>query len=289
MKLQSSDITPREWVQGRRGALRHLLASTSALALGTMPSIGAAQALAPAQRPGKLAPLPAKASALPGAQAMDKLTAYKDASGYNNFYEFGTDKSDPAANAHTLKTTPWTVDIEGLVKKPGRWALEDLLALSPMEERIYRLRCVEGWSMVIPWVGLARFRRMLGLFVFFYALLHFSAYAWLDQSGQWEDILLDIPKRPFILVGLLALVLLLPLALTSFNAAIRWMGAARWRSLHRAVYLIALLAILHFFWMRTGKRNFDQVAIYAAIIGVLLAWRLRRRFMRTTARPGTSP
>ena len=153
MKLQSSDITPREWVQGRRGALRHLLASTSALALGTMPSIGAAQALAPAQRPGKLAPLPAKASALPGAQAMDKLTAYKDASGYNNFYEFGTDKSDPAANAHTLKTTPWTVDIEGLVKKPGRWALEDLLALSPMEERIYRLRCVEGWSMVIPWVG----------------------------------------------------------------------------------------------------------------------------------------
>ena len=153
MKLQSSDITPRELVQGRRGALRHLLASSSALALGTMPSVGAAQALAPTQRPGKLAPLPAKPSVLPGAQAMDKLTAYKDASGYNNFYEFGTDKSDPAANAHTLKTTPWTVDIEGLVKKPGRWALEDLLALSPMEERIYRLRCVEGWSMVIPWVG----------------------------------------------------------------------------------------------------------------------------------------
>jgi sulfoxide reductase heme-binding subunit YedZ len=67
------------------------------------------------------------------------------------------------------------------------------------------------------------------------------------------------------------------------------MGAARWRSLHRAVYLIALLAILHFFWMRSGKRNFDQVALYAAIIGVLLAWRLRRRFMRTAARPGTSP
>jgi len=82
VKLQSSDITPREWLQSRRGALRHLLASTSALAL---PSFGAAQALAPTQRPGKLAPLPAKTSLLPGAQTMDKLTAYKDASGYNNF------------------------------------------------------------------------------------------------------------------------------------------------------------------------------------------------------------
>jgi sulfoxide reductase heme-binding subunit YedZ len=139
------------------------------------------------------------------------------------------------------------------------------------------------------WAGLARLRRMLGLFVFFYALLHFVAYVWLDQSGQWDDILRDIPQRPFILVGLLALALLLPLALTSFNAAIRWMGAARWRGLHRAVYLIALLAILHFFWMRAGKRNFDEVAIYAVIIGVLLAWRLRRRSIRTAARPETSP
>jgi sulfoxide reductase catalytic subunit YedY len=84
---------------------------------------------------------------------MDKVTAYKDASSYNNFYEFGTDKSDPAANAHTLKTSPWSVEVEGLVKKPAKFALEDLLKLSPMEDRIYRLRCVEGWSMVIPWVG----------------------------------------------------------------------------------------------------------------------------------------
>ena len=153
MNPRSSDISPRALVEGRRDALRRMLsgtASTSALAL---PSFSAAQAPAPTQRPGKLAPLLAKTSVLPGAQATDKLTAYKDASGYNNFYEFGTDKSDPAANAHTLKTTPWAVDIEGLVKKPGRWALEDLLALSTMEERIYRLRCVEGWSMVIPWIG----------------------------------------------------------------------------------------------------------------------------------------
>ncbi len=84
---------------------------------------------------------------------MDKPTAYKDAASYNNYYEFGTDKADPAIRAHTLKTSPWSVEIEGLVKKPGRLGLEDLLKLSPMEERIYRLRCVEGWSMVIPWVG----------------------------------------------------------------------------------------------------------------------------------------
>ena len=153
MNPQSSEITPRHLFEGRRQALRRLLSGTGAVSLVGLPSLGAAQVLAPTPKPGKLPPLPAKPSAVAGALAMDKLTAYKDASGYNNFYEFGTDKSDPAANAHTLKTTPWSVDIEGLVKKPGRWALEDLLALSPMEERIYRLRCVEGWSMVIPWVG----------------------------------------------------------------------------------------------------------------------------------------
>jgi sulfoxide reductase catalytic subunit YedY len=112
-----------------------------------------AQTAGVVQRPGKLSVLSARVSIVPGATTMEKLTAYKDASGYNNFYEFGTDKSDPAANAHTLKTSPWSVDIEGLVKKPGRLGLEDLLKLSPMEDRIYRLRCVEGWSMVIPWVG----------------------------------------------------------------------------------------------------------------------------------------
>ncbi len=159
---------------------------------------------------------------------------------------------------------------EALLRGTGLWTLRMLcvlLLVSPLRE-------ATGWTL------LARMRRMLGLFVFFYALVHFSAYVWLDQSGQWEDIALDIPKRPFILIGLLALLLLFPLALTSFNAAIRWMGAARWRSLHRAVYLVAILAILHFFWMRSGKRNFDEVALYAAIIGVLLAWRVRRRFSR---------
>lgn len=110
-------------------------------------------AMAQAAGPGKLAALPGARSAVAGAMTMEKRTAYKDASTYNNFYEFGTDKSDPAENAHTLKTTPWAVEIEGLVKKPQKIALEDLLKLGAQEERIYRLRCVEGRSMVIPWVG----------------------------------------------------------------------------------------------------------------------------------------
>jgi len=83
----------------------------------------------------------------------DKLTSYKDVTTYNNFYEFGTDKADPARNAHTLKTRPWTVSVEGLVNKPKVWDIDALLKLAPMEERIYRFRCVEGWSMVIPWIG----------------------------------------------------------------------------------------------------------------------------------------
>lgn len=166
---------------------------------------------------------------------------------------------------------------EALLRGSGLWTLRMLCVLL----LVTPLREITGWT------ALARLRRMLGLLVFFYAVLHFLAYAWLDQSGQWDDIVLDVPKRPFIGVGLLALLLLLPLALTSFNAAIGWLGAARWRKLHRAVYAIALLAILHFFWMRAGKRNFDQVALYGAIIAVLLGWRLRRVFNLRGARHGT--
>ena len=164
---------------------------------------------------------------------------------------------------------------EALLRGTGLWTLRMLCVLL----LVTPLRAITGLTT------LARFRRMLGLFVFFYALVHFVAYAWLDQSGQWNEIVLDISKRPFILVGSLALLLLLPMALTSFNAAIRWLGAARWRKLHQAVYAIALLALLHFFWMRAGKRNFDQVALYGAIIAVLLAWRVRRFFNQRGARP----
>ena len=150
----ASEITERAHYEGRRDILK--LMATGA-AGGVMASWASRQALAQTaamgQRPGKLAALSAKPSAVAGTTTMEKPTAYKDASTYNNFYEFGTDKADPAANAHTLKTSPWTVEIEGLVKRPGKLGLEQLLKLSAMEERLYRLRCVEGWSMVIPWVG----------------------------------------------------------------------------------------------------------------------------------------
>ena len=146
----SSDITPRAVYEDRRRLMK--LAAGGA-AGSVLAGWAGRQAMAQTVAPGKLAALAGIQSRVDGAQAMDKPTEYKDASTYNNYYEFGTDKSDPAKNAHTLKTRPWSVAVEGLVKKPGNFNIEDLLQLSPQEDRIYRLRCVEGWSMVIPWVG----------------------------------------------------------------------------------------------------------------------------------------
>lgn len=147
-----SEITsPRVYAQ-RRELIRLMAGGAAGLALASWAARDA-RAQGALQRPGKLTPLPGGKTTVNGAVTMEKVTDYKDASGYNNFYEFGLDKEDPARNAHTLKTSPWTVAVEGLVKKPANYALEDLLKLSAQEERIYRLRCVEGWSMVIPWVG----------------------------------------------------------------------------------------------------------------------------------------
>ncbi|MCE2909947.1 MAG: protein-methionine-sulfoxide reductase catalytic subunit MsrP [Burkholderiaceae bacterium] len=137
-----SEITPRDLALNRR----QWLAAAGAAAV-------ALPAAAQTPRPGKLTPLPGAPSAVPGASTVEKITAYVHASTYNNFYEFGTDKSDPARYAHTLKTRPWTVQVEGEVARPGRFDIDALMKLAPMEERVYRLRCVEGWSMVIPWVG----------------------------------------------------------------------------------------------------------------------------------------
>ena len=145
-----SDITPRAVYEGRRDLMKLLAGGVAGASLAGW---AGREAMAQTARPNKLAALPGAKSAVAGAVVMDKITDYKDASSYNNFYEFGTDKGDPVKNAHTLKTTPWTVEIEGLVKKPGKYTLEDLLKLSAQEERVYRLRCVEGWSMVVPWVG----------------------------------------------------------------------------------------------------------------------------------------
>ena len=112
--------------------------------------------------------------------------------------------------------------------------------------------------------------------MYFYALVHFLSYGWLDMGFDAADIVRDIAKRPFILVGSAAVLLLTPLALTSFNRAIRTLGARRWQKLHRLVYGIAALGLLHFFWMRAGKNDFAEVAVYALVIGALLAWRLVR-------------
>ncbi len=146
-----SEITPQAVYQDRRRWLQQ-----AALGLGgaALTSMAARQAWAqgPA-RPGQLAALSGAPTAVPGATTVEALTPYRDASTYNNFYEFGLDKADPARLAGRMPTRPWTVQVEGLVAKPRTYDLDELLKLSPMEERIYRLRCVEGWSMVIPWVG----------------------------------------------------------------------------------------------------------------------------------------
>ena len=146
----SSEITPRASYEGRRDLLKLIGTGVAGSALATW---AARDAHAQVARAGKLAPLGGARSALSGGMTMEKPTPYADITSYNNFYEFGTDKADPEKNAHTLKTRPWTVAVEGEVKKPKVYDIDELLKLAPLEERVYRLRCVEGWSMVIPWVG----------------------------------------------------------------------------------------------------------------------------------------
>jgi methionine sulfoxide reductase catalytic subunit len=146
----ASEITPRAIYEERRQLLRQMAAGGAGAALALW---GARDALAQAARPGKLAALPGARSTVAGALTMDKLTPYGDITSYNNYYEFGTDKADPARTAGSLKPRPWTVAVEGEVRKPGSYDIDALLKLSPMEDRVYRLRCVEGWSMVVPWVG----------------------------------------------------------------------------------------------------------------------------------------
>lgn len=153
---------------------------------------------------------------------------------------------------------------EALIRSLGDWTLRFLcivLAVTP-------LRVMTGTP------ALARFRRMLGLFVAFYALMHLLSYVAFDMGFEVAEIAKDIAKRPFILVGSLAGLLLALMAATSFNRAIKALGAARWRRLHQSVYVVAALAILHFYWMRAGKNNFSEVAVYGVILASLLGWRV---------------
>lgn len=178
------------------------------------------------------------------------------------------------AFANTLGANP----AEALIRSTGDWTLRFLcltLAVTP-------LRTWTGWH------ALARLRRMLGLYAFFYGVWHLLCYAWLDMGLDLADIARDIAKRPFILVGFSALVLMLPLAATSFNRAIKALGAARWQMLHRGVYAIVLLGLLHFFWMRAAKQDFGEWSIYAVAVAVLLGWRIVRRLRASPGRPSVT-
>ena len=164
---------------------------------------------------------------------------------------------------------------EYLIRSTGDWTLRFLcivLAVTPLR-------------VLTSTPQLARFRRMLGLFVYFYVVLHLLSYSWFDMGFDVPDIAKDIAKRPFILVGFSAFVLLTPLAATSFNRAIKALGGKRWQLLHRLVYPIAGLGLLHFFWMRAGKNNFGEVAVYAAIVLLLLGWRVAHFLKKNKLKP----
>ncbi|MBX3627453.1 MAG: sulfoxide reductase heme-binding subunit YedZ [Rhizobacter sp.] len=173
------------------------------------------------------------------------------------------------AFADTLGPNP----AEALIRGTGDWTLRFLcitLAVTPLR-------------VMTKQPALARFRRMLGLFAFFYAVLHFLSYGWLDMGFDLDAIVRDIPKRPFALVGFLALLLMVPLAATSFNRAIKALGAKRWQMLHKLVYAVVLLGLLHFFWMRASKNNLAEVGVYAVVIALLLGWRVVHALRRKKA------
>ena len=162
---------------------------------------------------------------------------------------------------------------EYLTRSTGDWTLRFLcltLAVTPLRV-----------AAKLP--TLQRLRRMLGLFTYFYVVLHFLTWAWFDQGFEVQEMARDIAKRPFILVGFASFLLLTPLAATSFNRAVKAMGARRWQALHRLVYVVPFTAILHFFWMRAGKNDFAEVALYAAILALLLGWRLREALRKRRA------
>ncbi len=159
---------------------------------------------------------------------------------------------------------------ESLIRSTGDWTLRFLcvvLAITPLR-------------VITRSPALARFRRMLGLFVYFYVVLHLLSYSWFDMGFDFAAIVEDIPKRWFILVGFAAFVLLTPLALTSFNRAIKAIGAKRWQALHKLIYGVAVLAVLHFFWMRSGKNDYAEVLVYAVVLSGLLGWRVWNYFRK---------
>ena len=154
--------------------------------------------------------------------------------------------------------------VEFITRNTGDWTLYFLcitLAVTPLRR-------------LTNWVWLVKLRRMQGLYVFFYAALHFTTFLWFDYAFDITEMWKDVLKKPFITVGFIAFVLLIPLAATSTNAIIKKLGAKNWQRLHRLVYLIASLGILHFWWMKAGKHDFEQPLIFGAIVATMLIMRL---------------
>jgi sulfoxide reductase heme-binding subunit YedZ len=164
--------------------------------------------------------------------------------------------------------------IEFITRSSGDWTLYLLcitLAVTPLRK----------W---LQWPWLIKVRRMLGLFVFFYACLHFTTFIWFDHFFDLPEILRDVVKRPFITVGFINFVLLIPLAVTSSNRMVRMLGGKRWQWLHRLIYLIAPLAIVHFWWMKAGKHDFAQPILMGTIVAFLLLVRVAFRIRQKQAK-----
>lgn len=166
--------------------------------------------------------------------------------------------------------------IELITRSTGTWTLVFLL----ITLGVTPLRRLTGWAWLL------RLRRMLGLFAFFYGVLHFTTYVWLDQFFDAESIVKDIVKRPFITIGFTAFVLMIPLAATSTSAMVRRLGGRRWRQLHRLAYALAVCAVVHYWWL--VKRDLTQPLLYALVLAILLGarvyWMLAER-RRVSVRP----
>lgn len=193
----------------------------------------------------------------------------------------------PPARFERLRAILFTLALVPLARLVT-FGFTDRLGANPVE---LGMRSLGTWTLVMlcvtlsitplrwltGWAWLARLRRMAGLFCFFYASLHFTTYLWLDQWFDFGAILADIAKRPFITAGFAAFVLLMPLAATSTNGMVKRLGGRNRQRLHRLVYVIALTAILHYWWHKAGKNDFGQVSLYAAVLGGLLAARIIHR------------
>jgi sulfoxide reductase heme-binding subunit YedZ len=165
---------------------------------------------------------------------------------------------------------------EFITRATGDWTLRFLLitlAVTP-------LRKLSGWGWLL------RFRRMLGLFTFFYGVVHLASYVSFDHVFEVGEIIKDIIKRPFISVGFGALLLMLPLAITSTNAMVRRLGAARWLKLHRLIYVIGPLGVLHFWWM--VKRDLTEPIMYALVLALLLGYRLVLKLRESRSAPAAT-